>query len=122
MSTKMLGTLEQKIMDVLWVSPKSLKPAEVLCLLGDRYAYTTIMTELKRMSDKKILKRQLIGKAYVYAPAKCKAEFSKTCLCGLFTNVVDSYGSLAITQFVDALKTNPKDLDILKKYLQDAQK
>ena len=122
MSHQMLGSLEQKIMDVIWAADHSLKPAEVLVALGDKYAYTTIMTELKRMADKHILNRKLVGKAYVYTPAKDKGVFAKNCLCNLFSNVVDSYGPLAISQFVDTLKTNPKDLDILKKYLHEAQK
>ena len=109
-------------MDVMWAADHSLKPAEVLALVGDKYAYTTIMTELKRMADKEILVRKLVGKAYVYAPLKDKASFAKNCLCGLFSGVVDSYGPLAISQFVDTLKSNPNDLAILQKYLHEAQK
>jgi len=116
-SQKLLGSLEQKIMDILWQSPRPLKPAEVLDKLTGDYAYTTIMTELKRMADKKLLSRQLKGRVYFYAPLKSKKDFAQGCLCGLFGNLVGSYGDLAISQFVDAVKQNKDDLKVLRDYL-----
>ncbi|MCL4384648.1 BlaI/MecI/CopY family transcriptional regulator [Patescibacteria group bacterium] len=119
MSHQILGTLEQKIMDVIWAADHPLKPAEVLSSLGDKYAYTTIMTELKRMTDKKILKRQLVGKAYVYKPAEDKNKFIKDNLSSIYDTLVGSYKDLAISQFVDVVKSNKKDLELLKSYLKD---
>lgn len=121
MSTKMLGSLEQRIMNILWASKKPLKAGDVRLGLGQKHAYTTIMTELKRMTDKKILKRELVGKAYLYRPLKNKAGFAKTCLCTHYINLVDSYGPLAISQFVDTIKNNPEDLKLLQTYLNDAK-
>lgn len=122
MSDKLLGSLEQKIMDVLWLSDSPLKPAEVLQKLKGKYAYTTIMTELKRMYDKKILSRKLTGRVFYYSPLKSKETVAKGCLCGHFGDLVSSYGSLAISQFVDVVSQNPQDLELLKKYLNDNSK
>lgn len=118
MESKLLGSLEQKIMCILWSAKKPMKPAEVLEELGGTYAYTTIMTELSRMTVKKLLKRKLVGKAYVYSPLCCKKSFVKTRLHKFFGNIVDIYGDLAISQFVDTLKKDPEDLKLLKKYLR----
>lgn len=106
-------------MDILWHSPSPLKPAEVLDTLGGKYAYTTIMTELKRMTDKKLLSRQLVGRVYFYSPLKSKESIAKNCLCGHFNKLVGSYGELAISQFVDAVKQNTGDLELLKRYLKN---
>lgn len=119
MQSSLLGPLEQKIMDIIWHSALPLKPAEVKKKLKGDYAYTTIMTVLSRMVEKKILKRQLAGKAYYYSAAKSKPAFAKNCLCGFFDKLVDSYGDLAISHFVDTVKKDKRSLKLLKEYLKN---
>lgn len=115
----MLGQLEQKIMDILWSNSGPLKPGDVQKKIKGGYAYTTIMTVLKRMTDKKIVERAPNGKCFCYHPTLSKDEFIKSNLDGIFDNLVASYGKLAISQFVDAVKTNKNDLELLKQYLKD---
>lgn len=80
-------------MNVLWESSKPLKPSAVLKKMAGDYAYTTIMTVLKRMSDKKFVSRHLVGNAYVYSPMKDKESFSRETLDDLFLRLFESYGS-----------------------------
>jgi predicted transcriptional regulator len=115
--TDLLGSLEQKIMDILWTANTPQKPAQVLKKLKGKYAYTTIMTVLKRMTDKCVLERKLIGKVYFYSPLANKEKFIKSNLSGIFNELVDSYGQLAISQFVDTIKSNKEDLKLLQKFL-----
>lgn len=86
-------------MEVLWTSQKPLKPADVLLKLKKKYAYTTIMTVLKRLADKKVVKRQVSGNAYVYSPVQKKNKFACQCLDDLFARILKSYGSLATDSF-----------------------
>jgi predicted transcriptional regulator len=72
------------------------------------------------MSDKKIIKRKLIGKVYFYTPVLNKDRFIESNLSGIYGNLVGSYGKLAISQFVDTLKNNKEDLELLKDYLKNA--
>lgn len=118
MKTQMLGPLEQQIMEILWQSKVPLKPLDVQNLLKGDYAYTTVMTILKRLTDKNFACRKLAGKAFLYAPCHCKEEFVKTNLSGIYNGLVNSYGKLAISQFVDTLKTDPSDLKLLEDYLK----
>ena len=71
---KMLGGLEQKIMEVLWSSSLPLKPSEVLAKIDGTNAYTTIMTVLSRLHQKKIIKRKISGKVFLYSPILKKYE------------------------------------------------
>jgi len=100
-STKchLLGSLEQKIMDILWASPKPLKPQDVLSKLKEKYAYTTIMTVLKRMSEKNLVTRKLVGKVYFYSPVSGKTAFNCNCLEDLFIRLFKSYGQLTVDSF-----------------------
>lgn len=114
----MLGSLQAKIMDVIWKAEKPLKPAEVLEQLGEGYAYTTVMTILKRLSERKILKRKMVGKVYLYSPVSCRKDFVETNLKDIFGDLVSSYGKTAIANFVDVVKNNKEDMSLLKKYLE----
>jgi predicted transcriptional regulator len=119
MKTELLGPLEKQIMDILWTADNPLKPCDVQSLLKEGYAYTTVMTILKRLTDKKYVCRQLSGNVYLYSACTSKEEFVKTNLSGIFNGLVNSYGKLAISQFVDTLKTDPSDLKLLQDYLKN---
>ena len=86
-------------MDILWSSPKPLKPQEVLIELKEKYAYTTVMTVLKRMAEKNLVTRKLIGKVYFYSPTSEKKVFSCNCLEDLFIRLFKSYGQLTVDSF-----------------------
>jgi predicted transcriptional regulator len=100
----LLGGLEQKIMEILWESKEPLKPSDVLKKMTGDYAYTTIMTVLKRMADKKLVTRKAVGNAFVYSPIKDKNTFACTCLDDLFTRLFASYGNAVTVSFRKASK------------------
>lgn len=117
----LLGELEQKLMDIMWESNEPLKPADVSKKLKNKYAYTTVMTVLKKLYDKKLLKRELKGKVYFYSVQKQKETFAKNKLKNIYKILISSYGDLALTQFVDAIKTDKIDLENLEKFLKKAK-
>jgi len=99
-----LGGLEQQIMEVLWSSKESLKPADVLRQLKGEHAYTTVMTVLKRLADKKLVTRKSVGNAFIYTPIKDKESFACSCLEDLFTRLFDCYGESVVTSFKKVVK------------------
>jgi predicted transcriptional regulator len=119
MKTTNLGALQEKIMEILWAAKKPLKPAEVQAMLGNKDAYTTIMTILKRMADKKIVKRKMVGKVYYYQPSSCKEKFVESNLKNIYGDLMSAYGPAAIANFVDVVKSNKKDMELLKEYLEN---
>ncbi len=103
MINQLLGELEEKIMKIIWNSERELKPSEVQVLLDKKYAYTTVMTVMSRLFEKKLLKRRQKGKAFFYYASRKKDSFLKPKLSNLFKNILESYGDLAINQFIDSL-------------------
>lgn len=93
-------------MEVLWSSPDALKPADVLKNLKGDHAYTTIMTVLKRMADKKLVKRDAIANAYSYTPLLDKATFASEALDDLFARLFASYGEYVLPSFKKSAKTS----------------
>src|SRR5437763_5802729 len=68
------GTLEQEVVAALAASPAPMTPAQVRDQLGGDLAYTTVMTVLARLSDKGLVTRERVGRAYAYRAVRDEAE------------------------------------------------
>ncbi len=85
--TKVLGPLETDIMQVVWRLGQA-TVADVHRELRSRrdIAYTTVMTSMGRLADKKILSKRKIGVSFLYTPALAEDEFVDM----VVKNVLDS--------------------------------
>lgn len=64
-----LGSLEAKIMRVAWDHHDRFMPVrEMVELLDERLAYTTVMTVMNRLFEKGLLRRRREGRAWSYRP------------------------------------------------------
>ena len=73
-----LGNLERKVMEVLWAGSGSRTDASVR-EVADRlpeYAYTTVLTVLDRLQRKGVVTRVKVGRAFRYAPASTRDEYT----------------------------------------------
>jgi predicted transcriptional regulator len=73
-----LHELEAAVMDVVWSKGLvSFAVADVLAELERtrEIAYTTVMTTLARLHDKKLLRREREGKRYLYSARLSREEF-----------------------------------------------
>jgi predicted transcriptional regulator len=68
------GTLEQEVVAALAASVDPMTPAQVRDQLGSDLAYTTVMTVLARLSDKGLVTRERVGRAYAYTAVRDEAE------------------------------------------------
>jgi predicted transcriptional regulator len=119
---RLTGELEQLILKILKEENKPLIPAEVQELLkpNKELAYTTVMTVLKRLYQKKLLKREKHGSAYAYYLIKYEADDRE--LKNIFEELLNSYGELAISNFIDSVNTKPEHKEMLEDYLKNEQK
>lgn len=107
-----LGPLEKRVMDAVWRGDAPVAVRDVMAALNagrdDPLAYTTVMTTLARLADKGLLRRQRVGRAYVYEPvAEDAAELA-------VREVVREFGDAALAHFVDEIA----DDDALRRRLQ----
>jgi predicted transcriptional regulator len=71
-----LGDLEAAVMDCLWSAGRGLRVREAQEMLADRgrdLAYTTVMTVMDNLYKKEWLRRERVGRGYVYEPAETRA-------------------------------------------------
>jgi len=118
MKSLVLGDLEQEILSVIWSSTEPMCVRRVLEHLRGQYAYTTIMTMMSRMEKKGLLKRLAQGKSFVYTYTEDKTRYANKHLGFLYHSLVDTYGELAISQFVDSIKADNKNIKLLEEYLE----
>jgi predicted transcriptional regulator len=67
-----LGPLETKVLNVLWLKGRAVTVRHVLAAFPE-LAYTTLMTTLDRLYRKGVLIRRRRGRAFVYEP-RCSLE------------------------------------------------
>ena len=73
-----LGPSESKLMEIAWEHNEiSVKTALFYYPDKVKPAYTTIMTVLSRLADKKILERKKVGRSFIYTTIDSKEEFLK---------------------------------------------
>lgn len=111
----LLGSLEQKVMAVLWQIGQGTVRDVLDHLTGDRRpAYTTLMTIMVRLHDKGLLRRTLKGNAYVYEPAFSKEGFLEEASRKAVREVLDRFGDLAVARFVEEAHLSPEKLRQLR--------
>lgn len=109
------GMLEDEVLAVLWANGRPMTPAEVQLELGDRLAYTTVMSTLARLYRKGLLTRESTGRGYAYTPAVDEADHTARAMTELLRRRHDRAGVLA--RFVSSL--SPEDEALLHRLLRD---
>ena len=89
------GALERDVMDVLWRSDMPLTPAQVRAELGVDLAYTTVMTVLGRLHEKRRVLREHRGRAYAYSAAASEAELAGEQMNAVLSSANDRVGALS---------------------------
>lgn len=87
--TGSLGELEQNVMTQIREHGEQ-SVASVLDALGQKYAYTTVMTTLDRLYKKGLLERHKQGRAFVYSVRYTNAEVERTVAEDVLDRLLDS--------------------------------
>jgi predicted transcriptional regulator len=101
-----LGPLERRVMDALWrLGPSSAR--EVLDALNHDaerpLAYTTIMTILVRLHEKRYALRELRGRQFTYSAALRPDELAEAAGRREFERLLAHYGAPAVARFAEDL-------------------
>ncbi|MEW9547299.1 BlaI/MecI/CopY family transcriptional regulator [Nonomuraea sp. NPDC050783] len=111
-----LGELESTIMDHMWARRRPASVREVLEeLRRDRgIAYTTVMTVMDKLHTKGLLRREAVGRAYVYEPVSSReaytADLMRSALAG------SGNQAAALVHFLERL--TPEEATALETALQ----
>ncbi|MCY9661460.1 BlaI/MecI/CopY family transcriptional regulator [Paenibacillus chondroitinus] len=123
---RFFGPLEAKIMEILWNSIEEMTIKDVQQKLdNDSKAnnFNTVMTVMNRLVDKGILQKKALARSYQYSPVVTREAFMEAQSKELTLDLIEEFGSLAVTHMVDALdKVDPGLLDQLEQKIKEMKK
>lgn len=121
---KLMGPLEQEILDLLWRLGEA-SGKEVFS--GIRHtrdiALTTVLTVLERLANKGLVQKVKGESVFVFRPAYTRDEFAKAVSQEVFRGIFEISSSGASASFVDALAdADPVELDRLSALIEIKKK
>lgn len=122
--SKVLGRLEQEILDVLWANGALSGKAVYSNINGTRdIALTTVLTVIERLAKKGLLKKARAEGIYMYSCAYSREEFAGAVSQEVFKGIFEISSSGASASFVNILaESDPEELDRLSALIADKKK
>lgn len=100
-AARVLGTLEERLMDLLWLEPGPVAVREVVRQLRGELAYTTVMTTLDRLYKKGLLTRQKERTAFLYQPAMTRDQYHRRIVEETVSGLLEKSAGPVLSAFVD---------------------
>jgi BlaI family transcriptional regulator, penicillinase repressor len=102
---------ELEIMKLVWERETTTVRDIYEALLESRkVAYTTVMTMMKILEEKKYLHKTLVDRAYVYRPAQSKSQVLGGMVREFVNRVFNGSAEPLLVHLVEEHKLSPKDL------------
>ena len=101
---QVLGDLEADIMEQVWQeSPASVRDVHERIAKKRTIAYTTVMTVMSRLAEKGLLKREQLGRAFLYAPVQTRDEFCSDTISTVMRGLLGGFGEPVLSNFIETV-------------------
>ena len=122
--SKMLGRLEQEILDVLWAKgPISGKAVHSDINSTRDIALTTVLTVIERLAKKGLVRKERAEGIYMYTCTYSRGEFAREVSQEVFKGIFEISSRGASASFVDILaESAPDELDRLSALIAEKKK
>jgi predicted transcriptional regulator len=108
---RFFGTLEAKVMSILWGGKEmTIKDVQLLLELEKSTNFNTVMTVMNRLVEKNILEKRVEGRSCIYRPVISREQFLDMQSKELTHELIEEFGSLAVSHMLDALEEADQDL------------
>ena len=103
---------ELEIMKIVWErETATVRDVYETLLERRKVAYTTVMTMMKILEQKKYLKKTLADRAYVYRPAQPKGQVIGAMVRDFVNRVFNGSAEPLLVHLVEEHNLSPEDLD-----------
>jgi len=111
---------ELEILKIIWQrGSASVRDVYETILRRRKIAYTTVMTMMKIMEQKKYLKRRLQGRAYIYEGTRPKKQMIREMVGDFINRVFDGSAHPLLAHLVEDRRLSEKDLKKIAKMTRD---
>jgi predicted transcriptional regulator len=123
---KNIGPLERKILEILW-EKRDATAREItseLEKMGDRRAYSTVRTIIRRLVNKKIIVERMDNKEklYKYIPIITKEQLEKSIVHNVIGELLKRFEKSTISYLSEELSENENDIEKIKQKLDELKK
>lgn len=118
---RFFGPLEAKIMEILWEGREmeqelSIKEVHKKLESEKQISFNTVMTVMNRLVEKGFLQKRSSGRTSLFQPVQSKSDFMNDQSKELTNELMDEFGSLAVSHMLDRL--DEVDLELLERLEQ----
>lgn len=107
-------------MKVVWrLEPVTVRDVYEALLKERRIAYTSVMTMMKIMTDKKQLRRRLVDRAYVYESVRPKNQIMKELVGDFLSRVFNGSAEPLLLYLVRNRYVSEKELDAIVRMIKE---
>jgi len=107
-------------MKVVWVyGTATVRDVYETLLSHRKIAYTTVMTMMKIMEDKKYVKRRLAGRAHVYEATRPKKQMIHEMVSEFINRVFNGSAEPLVAHLVEERSLSEKELKQIAKMIRD---
>jgi BlaI family penicillinase repressor len=115
-----LTAQELEIMKVVWeFGAATVRDVYETLLTRRRIAYTTVMTMMKIMEEKKYLKRRLDGRAYVYEGTRPKKQMIREMVSEFINRVFNGSAEPLLAHLVEERRLSESDLKQIARMIRE---
>ena len=118
-----LGELQLQVMDIVWQSGRA-TVAEVHQVLSQRrkIAYTTVLTTMRALERRGMVRHDQVGKAYVYEPVVSREKYTDSSVGTLVNQLFEGRREALLCHLLGTNKVSRKDVAQIRKMLAGEQK
>ena len=117
------GDLEMAIMEVMWSADRPYVVREVRERMqyGRPVAYTTVMTMMKILEEKKYLKKTRVDRAYEYRPAKPHQQVVGAMVRDFLDRVFDGAAAPLLVHLAKDTKLTKADKEAIRRMTEEIE-
>lgn len=116
-------TSELEILNILWPKgPSTVREVHEVLELNKEAGYTTTLKLMQIMHEKKLLKRNEDSKSHVYSADVAQEKVQGQMVRGMIDTMFNGSASQLVMQALGNHKTDAKELQAIKKYLDELEK
>ncbi|MGH9665517.1 MAG: BlaI/MecI/CopY family transcriptional regulator [Bryobacteraceae bacterium] len=113
---------ELEIMKIVWdLGQATVRDVYETLLKRRKIAYTTVMTMMKILEDKKYLKKNQEERAYIYRPSQPKTQVERGLVREFVDRVFNGSAEPLLMHLVEDRKLSQKDLEELARAIRRAK-
>jgi predicted transcriptional regulator len=108
---KVLGALENEIMEIIWGKGNEVCVRDVYEVLAGRreIAYTTVMTIMGRLTEKTLLCRRKEGNTFYFLPAVTQAEFTNKVVGSVLDTLLEDFAEATMAHLASRVTARDQE-------------